>query len=603
MLRRRVRLLVSATLAVVVNSFVWVANSAAQQKTVLVLYGTRSDARISVMGDRELPRRLERALGQRVNHFSEHLDLARFPDPQYRAAIPHFLQLKYSEHRFDLVIVMHQTVLRFLGTTREMLFRGTPLIFFTDDRSTERPPNSTGILAENDFAPSLALALALQPHVTRVYVVTGADNADRSYEQRARTQLQHFQPQVVISYLSGLPTTELKTRLSTLPAGSIIYYLLVSRDGAGEKFHPLEYLQDIVQVANAPIYTWVDSGMGQGIVGGSLKSQLAQTEVIADLAVRVLTGEAADSIPTRPIGLRVDQVDWRQLRRWGISESRVPAGTTILFKDSTLWERYKAYVLFTVALVVAQALLIAGLLRQRARRRRAEEQVRKSQSKLQASYDRISMQGVRLLNAQEDERARIARELHDDVGQQLALLAVDVELLRRGSADETTTLADRAWARLQTAARSVHDLAHGLYPAKLRLLGLVPALQALQHELERAAMVINFVYEDVPPALPPDVTLCVFRVVQEALKNALNYSNAREVSLSIKGTPDGLTVAIVDDGEGFDVGAVWGKGLGLTSMRERLEALNGTLEVHSSPGGTRIVFTLPLAAEPRMAAG
>ena len=593
----------SATLAVIVTSFVWVTHASADQKTVLVLYATRSDARISVMGDRELPRRLERGLGQRVNHFSEHLDLARFPDAQYRTAIADFLHLKYGQHQLDLVIAMHEMVLDFLGPTRQTLFRDTPIVFFTNTANTPRLPNSTGIVDEHDFAPSVAVALALQPQVRRVYVVTGADRADQIFERRARTQLAQFEPRVAITYLSGLATSDLKTRLSTLPADSIIYYLVVSRDGVGERFHPLEYLQDIAQVANAPIYTWVDSGMDQGIVGGSLKSQLRQTEVIAELALRVLTGEAPESIPTRSMDLRVDQVDSRQLRRWGISESRVPAGTLIMFKDATLWDRYKVYVVVTMLLVAAQGLLITRLLVQSRRRRRAEEQVRKSQSKLQASYDRIRRLGMRLLNAQEDERARIARELHDDVGQQLALLATDVELLRSGLASEPIAVAGQAWGRLQTVARSVHDLAHGLYPAKLRLIGLVPALQALQRELERSVIVMNFVHEHVPRSLPPEVTLCVFRVVQEALKNALKYSAAREVALSLKGTPAGLMVTIADDGTGFDVGAAWGKGLGLVSMSERLEAMNGTFEIHSSPGaGTRIVFTVPLAAGARMAA-
>jgi len=600
---RRRPLWVTAALALMVNGFVWTAAAGADQKTVLVLYGTRADARISIIGDRELPSRLEQGLGQRVNHYSEHLDLARFRDQQYRTAVATFLKQKYSGQHFDLVIAMHQMVLEFLGTTEETLFRETPVLFFTDNPAAQRPPNSTGIIAENDFGPSLALALTLQPEVTRVYVVTGTDFADQLFESRARQQLREFDSRVAITYLSGLPTPELKARLSTLPKGAIIYYLLVNRDGNGEKFHPFEYLQDIAQIANAPIYTWVDSAMGQGIVGGALKSQLTQTRVIADLALRLLKGEAPASIPTQAIDLRVNQVDWQQLRRWGISELRVPADTLVLSRELTLWQSYRTYVLLTIALVTAQALLITGLLVQSTRRRRAEEEVSKAQSKLQATSDRIRTLGMRLLNAQEDERARIARELHDDVGQQLALLATDVELLRNGNAEETTVVASQAWSRLQTVARSVHDLAHGLYPAKLRLIGLIPALQSLQREIERSVIVVNFVHENVPRTLPPDVTLCVFRVAQEALKNAAKYSGAREVSLSLKGTADGLKVMIADDGIGFEVAGAWGTGLGLMSMSERLEAVNGTLHIESSPAaGTRITFTIPLAAGVRMAA-
>ena len=222
---------------------------------------------------------------------------------------------------------------------------------------------------------------------------------------------------------------------------------------------------------------------------------------------------------------------------------------------------------------------------------------------MQTSYDRIRKLGSRLLKAQDSERARIARELHDDVSQQLALLSIDLELLRAGLTSEAGVLAGQAWDLTQTIARSVHDLAYRLYPAKLRLIGLVPALQALQREMERSVIVMNLVHKNVPNPLPPEVTLCVFRVVQEALQNALKYSGARVVSLWLEGTPRGLSVVIADDGAGFDVDEAWGTGLGLVSMRERIEALNGTIDIHSKRGaGTRLEFTVPLAEPERVAA-
>ena len=143
----------------------------------------------------------------------------------------------------------------------------------------------------------------------------------------------------------------------------------------------------------------------------------------------MLRGEPADSIPTSSPSLNVSQVDWRQLRRWGISEARVPAGTLVRFREPSAWDRYRIYILGAVAVLLAQTALIAGLLVQRARRRQAEEQVRGSQAELRTSYERIRDLGARLLNAQETERSRIARELHDDISQQLALLEIDLELL------------------------------------------------------------------------------------------------------------------------------------------------------------------------------
>ena len=151
---------------------------------------------------------------------------------------------------------------------------------------------------------------------------------------------------------------------------------------------------------------------------------------------------------------------------------------------------------------------------------------------------------------------------------------------------------------MQSLARSVHDLSHRLHPAKLRLIGLVAALTGLQREPAQAGIPSDFSHDNVPRTLPPDVTLCLFRIVQEALQNANKYSRAQLVSVSLRGRPDRLELTVVDDGVGFDVEAVWGKGLGLVSMSERVEAVGGTLRVRSAPGaGTRLEVVVPLRAD------
>jgi signal transduction histidine kinase len=570
---------------------------ATEQKQVLVLHATRRDAQLSVLGDRELPRILEQGLGQSLDYHTEYLDLSRFPDPGYRTALGDFLRLKYKAQRFDLVIAMHDIVLEFLTANRSTLFPGAPVVFFSTSTETQRIANSTGIIAGPDFGGTLALAAELHPELRRVIVVTGADSRDKEFEGLARAQFRPFEQRLAFTYMTGLTTRDLETRLATLPENSIIYYLVVNRDGAGGNFHPLEYLDRIAAVANAPIYCWVDSAMDHGIVGGSLKNQLRQTGAVGQLALRVLRGEPADSIPIASPDLNVSQVDWRQLRRWGISAARVPSGALIMFREPSAWDRYSIYILAAAAMLIAQTALITGLLVQRARRRQAEQQVRGSQAELRRSYERIRDLGGRLLSAQDSERARIARELHDDISQQVALLAIDLELLGRVAAGDSEPLLGECLNRAHVIARSVHDLSHRLHPAKLRLIGLVPALDALQRELSRSGIRIGFLHETVPPLLPPDLTLCVYRIVQEALQNVLKHSKARDVSVHLRGGPEGLALTILDDGVGFDPDVSWSKGLGLVSIRERLEAIGGTIEVDSSPGaGTRLLITIPLQA-------
>jgi signal transduction histidine kinase len=570
------------------------AQVAAGQKQVLVLYSTRRDAQIVALGERELPRILDDGLEVAIDYYSEYLDRTRFPDPRYQEAIRDFLRHKYKGQRFDVIIAMQDIALEFVAENRDDLFPGTPVVFYADSAATRRVANSTGVIVELNLSGTLALAAQLQPDIQRVFVVTGAEASDREYESLARAQFRPFEARFTITYLAGLATDELSARLAALPAQSIVYYLIVNRDGAGVNFHPLEYLDRLAAVASAPIYCWVDSAMDHGVVGGSLKNQHAQTEAVGRLALRVLRGERADSIPTSWRDLNVNQVDWRQLRRWGIDLGRVPPGTVVMFQEPSVWDRYKVYIVAAAAVLVAQTTLIAGLLVQRTRRRQAEERMRGSQAELRASYERIRALGSRLLSAQDSERARIARELHDDISQQLALLAIDLELLS-GAEGDTEELAGGALTRAHGIARSVHDLSHRLHPAKLRLIGLVAALQALPRELSRSGVAIAFSQENVPATLAPDLTLCLFRIVQEALQNALKHSRAHEVSVHLAGGPDGLSLTIVDDGVGFDVEAAWAKGLGLVSMGERLEAIGGKLQIRSRPGdGTRVEATVPL---------
>ena len=269
------------------------------------------------------------------------------------------------------------------------------------------------------------------------------------------------------------------------------------------------------------------------------------------------------------------------------------------FRELSVWDRYKAYILAALALLMVQSALIAGLLIQRARRRHAEVGLRRSQEHLLTSHEYIRDLGSRLLNAQEAERSRIARELHDDINQQMAMLAMDLDFAGGTDSGDLTQKAAEARARVQEIAKSVRDLSHRLHPARLRLMGLVPRFRRFDSRLSQPGIAIAFTHDSVPSTLSPDLTLCLFRVVQEALHNAIKYSKARDVSVHLGGSPLGLTLSVADDGVGFDVEARWGKGLGLVSISERIEAAGGTLDIHSTPGaGTFFAISIPLGLEP-----
>ena len=145
----------------------------------------------------------------------------------------------------------------------------------------------------------------------------------------------------------------------------------------------------------------------------------------------------------------------------------------------------------------------------------------------------------------------------------------------------------------------MHDLSHRLHPTRLRLTGLVAALETLQRELSRSTPAIAFTHQACPGRSASDLRLSLFRVVQEALQNAVKYSRARTVTVDLRGESDALVLTISDDGVGFDVDAAAGTGLGLISMNERIDAVGGTFDIRSRRGrGTLLAIRVPLAVEP-----
>ena len=560
-------------------------------KEVLVLYSTRRDSQFAIVGESELARALDVGLARNLDYYSEYIDLSRFPEPAYKEAFRDFLRLKYERVRFDLVIAMQDAAVEFVNSQRDSLFHETPVVFLTTNPASKVARNATGLIHNRDFAGTLALIRRLQPELQHLFIVTGAARADEAYETVVRRQLSAA-PGLTLTYLSGLSTKELEDRLANLPERSAVYYVLVTEDGAGDRFHPLQYADRIAAVANAPTYSWVDSAIDHGIVGGSLYSQRSAIDHVGEVALRVLRGEAPESIPVATMNLNANQVDWRQLRRWRIDEARVPAGTIVRFRDPTIWDRYRIYILAAFALLITQTGLITGLLIQRKRRERAEEELRGSQSELLSSYERNRNLAARLLIAQETERSRIARELHDDVCQRMFLLTIELESLNRRGRNDLPAAA--ALNTAQEIAKSLHELSHQLHPARLRMIGLVAALERLCVELSRTGLTIAFTHENVPSAVPDDAMLCLFRVVQEAVQNAIKYSNANEIGVHLRGGSGALTIAIVDNGGGFDVSEAWAKGIGLVSMVERVESMRGTLDISSTPGaGTRVTATVP----------
>lgn len=217
----------------------------------------------------------------------------------------------------------------------------------------------------------------------------------------------------------------------------------------------------------------------------------------------------------------------------------------------------------------------------------------------------LSSVNGRLIEAQESERARIARDLHDDIGQRLALLALGLQQVKALLPDSTGGEAARRLHAIQTQTAeviaNVQALSHELHPPRLLHLGVVAAMRGFCEELSgQNSAEIDFRCENVPSSVPPDVSLCLFRVLQEALHNAVRHGQVRHVDVQLRGTGDAVDLTVRDEGVGFDVEeANRGRGLGLTSMKERLKLVGGELFIESqSTRGTTVLARAPVQSTP-----
>ncbi|HKF46080.1 MAG TPA: PAS domain S-box protein [Terracidiphilus sp.] len=209
----------------------------------------------------------------------------------------------------------------------------------------------------------------------------------------------------------------------------------------------------------------------------------------------------------------------------------------------------------------------------------------------------LSDMSRKLIDAQEKERSRIARELHDDINQRLALLSLEVGQLQSNPA-EIERRTQELRNRIGEISTDVQVLAHDLHPARLEFLGAVDGMESWSRDFaERHKLELEFT-TDVRSPIRPEIGVSLFRVLQEAMQNAVKHSGARQIQVQLREDSESLRLVVRDSGRGFDTEAASrGKGLGLTSMRERLRLVNGTISVDSKPkGGTVIEARVPIEA-------
>lgn len=517
------------------------------------------------------------------------LDAEQSGPPQDERPFVEYLRERYGATRPDLVVTVGGPALRFYLRNRQALFPAAPVLATgADQRVLERvrlDARDRAVSVRLDFAAIARSILQVVPETTTLAVVVGSSPLERFWLDELKTDLAPLAGRVKLVWLTDLTLAQLRERVAALPPGSAVFYGVFAADANGVPHENEQALAAVRAASNGPVFGAFESQLGEGIVGGPLLDLRKVGTVAGQLAHRMLQadGEGAGG-GSLVMAAEAPLFDWREMKRWGIAESQLPAGSQVRFRPPSIWEEHGALIGTGVGIVLLQAALITALLLQRLRRRRAEAQS-------------VDLTG-RLLTAHEDERRRLARELHDDLTQRLARLAIDAGQIERNGLSAAVGTARSLREELVRLSEDVHALSYRLHPSVLDDLGLVEALRAECDRVSRhGGMRIDFVAQGVPNTLPGVTSLCLFRVAQEALSNAIRHAGAHAVKVALGASGAGLRLAVSDDGAGFDPARRNGHAsLGLASMRERVRLLEGELDIESAPGrGTTVLAWVPAA--------
>ncbi|MEA2038575.1 MAG: PAS domain S-box protein [Thermodesulfobacteriota bacterium] len=370
------------------NSSIFAANPE-RPKQILIFNSHDSGMPWQRIVNQAIHKAFEADTSIRTQLHTEYTGLSQNFDDAYVRELIDLYGHKYAGWKMDLIIAVDVAATDFMIEYEEELFPGVPVVFISETKDMENMvllPNMTGLLTEIDVKGTIDVALELNPDTQHIAVISGASKMDRLFEAAAREVFPDYENRLEFIDLTGLPMSELLTRVAQLPEHTIGLYVLTLMDGAGKAFIPKKILARISQASNAPLYGLWDSLLGGGIVGGDLSSAEAEGSRAAEMGLRILGGEKPGDIPIIQ-GVHAYMFDWRQLERWGIRENDLPTGSIVRYKAFSFWDLYKGRIMGFTALLIFEGVLILILLIQLRRRRRAEKALKKAHDELELRVD------------------------------------------------------------------------------------------------------------------------------------------------------------------------------------------------------------------------
>ena len=558
-------------------------------------------------------------LGEPLDIYAEYLDRERFPDESYQNRFFDLLCDKYKNKPIDLWIGIGHGMAELIDRSGKDLLHEVPAVLmgyqdpvrgapFPEDR-----PRTTGVVADLDIKKTLDLAVSLQPETRKAFVVSGASPSDRWFEKVSRVALREYESRGELVYLTGLSTDEVVGQMEKLPPRSVVLFLQFNSDRNGDAFYSRDIIRIISETSDAPIYSLFSQQVGAGVVGGTMIDIQRAAEKAGELAARVLRGERPESIPIVRDDLLKTMFDWRQLKRHGIAENRLPEGSLVLYKELGVFEKYRWIVVGVITFILCQTILLVLLVRTNRNQKWTQKKLIEAESRYRQllHLDRLSRLG--------QVTASLAHELNQPLSAILTTAQAGLRFLSAEQKDfallrrimENIVRDDKRAAGVVTNLRSMLGREkHLVEPVDLNVL-LEEVVSILQGEamLRKVAIERNLA-ESLPSITASPVTLR--QVILNLLMNAfdaisLNPEDRRKVILQTKLVDGWVQVAVRDSGPGiqaehpeqlfqpFYTTKGSGMGMGLAICNTIVKDHGGRIWAENAPGGGAcFTFTLPV---------
>jgi signal transduction histidine kinase len=549
-----------------------------------------------------------------ISIYLEYLDRSRFTSPAYQEEQSRYLASKYKDRAIGVIAGFGGGTLTFIAPLRETAFAGVPLIFGQLDETTYqqtgRPPNSTGHIVRLELADMVASARTIVPKMKNVAIVGDALGAQPVFRHFLQA-IPEVARQYAIIDLTGLRMSELQQRVATLPPETAILYTAIYSDGEGTFYPPADALKLFADKANRPVIIAVESNLGSGAVGGYLLAAGPLGTAAARAALRVLDDESADSIPVTKLDAVKPVFDWRQLERWAVPVSALPAGSEIRFRPAEASLRTHAQTAAVGGAIIVLVSVTGFAFYEHAKRRRAEASTRQRIAEL-ALVNRQATAG--------EMSAALAHELNQPLGAILNNTEAAELILNSNSPNiiQLRELLSDIRNSDQRATDIIRQL-RALMSKNASTFREIDISQAAREAMDIATIQANASNVTVHSALTPealDVTGDKIQLQQVFLNLIINGIEAVKgrpaaqcnvvVSTSC---PDGkfVEVTVSDSGPGIateNLPRVFdpffstkenGMGMGLSLCRTIIEAHSGAIWAENGlAGGAAFRFRLPL---------